>query len=276
MTPNISDDAFRQAGALIDDTVTTFEPPTIDGHKMSMGLAPRDFDAHPMFANGAEFPDHLLIPESDLKNAFEDQRGQHATLFDLRERAGGALDSLDQNGFGLCWYFSTTKANMYARAIAGLPMLKLSPWWGAGKINKWADRGGWCERSMAHAVQYGQPLYDLCPKYSREYDTPEVEKAALDHQVIEFWETSENKDKRAHQVLSAAFRGFPMACDYNHMSHSMAFCCIPRFASLGDFDLDCDNSWGMKSGVKGIYRLKGWKARPDSCVIARVSKATDK
>ncbi len=272
----MDDNAFRLVGALNDDSVTSFEPPKIDGHQYCTGLAPRDYDAHPMFANGKEFPDELLIPESDLKDAYDDYIGNQLTLLHLRELANGALNSLDQDGLGLCWYFSTTKANMYARARAGLPMIPLSPWWGAGKINHWADRGGWCEKSMAHAAQYGQPILELCPKYDRKYDTPEVEKAALDHVVLEFWETSQDKGKRSHQFLSAAFRGFSGAVDYNHMGHSMAFCWVPRFASLSDYDVDCDNSWGMKSGVKGLYRLKAGKARPDSCVIARVSKATDK
>lgn len=272
----ISDDAFRLAHALIDDTVTDFEPPIIDGHRVSCGLAPRDYDESPMFAAGKEFPDHLLIPESDLKDAYDVYVGNQASLVDLRERAGGKLDSLNQNGFGLCWYFSTTKANLYARAQAGLPYVALSPWWGAGKINNWRDQGGWCERSAAHAAKYGQPILSLCPEYSREYDTPEAEANAPEHQVLEFWETSQDADKRVHQFISASLLGYPSANDFNHMAHSMAFGRIARFSSLGDFDIDEDNSWGMKSGVKGLYRLKGRKARPDACIIVRVSKPTDK
>lgn len=271
----MDDATFRAAGALIDNSVSDFEAPTIDGHQYMKGLAPRDYDAHPMFANGLEFPDELLIPESDLKDAYDDYVGQHATLFDLRERANGYLDSLDQDGLGLCWYFSSTKAHMYARKRAGLPDVKLSPWWGAGKVNGWRDRGGWCEASMAHIAKYGQPLLELCPEYAKKFDTPEVETNAAEHTVVEFWETSQDKDKRSHQCLSWWFRGGSGANDYNHLSHSMAFCRVTRFGGLNDYDLDCDNSWTMKSGVKGLMRLKGGKAPPDSAVLVRVAKATD-
>lgn len=271
----ISDSAFRAAGALIDESVSDFEPPTIDGHKFQTGLAPRNFDTNPMYGTGKEFPDELLLDEHDLKQAFADQEAYHSSLLDLREMAGGYLDSLDQNGFGLCWNFSTTKGIMYARERAGLPRIPLSAWYGAGIINKWRDQGGWCEASAAFAVQHGTPRLDLCPKYDREYDTEATKADAATRLLKEFWETSDDKDKRSHQYLSAMARGFSGACDYNHMGHSMAACRIVNFKSLEEYDADDDNSWSMKSGVKGLYRLKGRKARPDACVLFRTVSLTN-
>ncbi len=271
----MDDTHFRNRAGLIDEHTNDFEPPTIDGHKYCTGLAPRDYDKHPMFARGAEFPDELLLDDHDLKLAFEDQLANKWTLFDLREHAGGYLDSLDQDGLGLCWYFSSTKAYMYARKRAGLPDIKVSPWWGAGQINKWRDQGGWCEASAAHMVEHGLPRLELCPKYSREYDKPEVKTDATTRLLREFWETSQDKDKRNHQTLSAYARGFSCAEDYNHMGHSMAGCRIVGFEGLGRYDKDADNSWGSKAGADGLYRLKGSKARNDACVIFRVASATN-
>lgn len=273
----MDDSHFRANAALIDDSnAHDFEPPTIDGHKFCTGLAPRDYDAHPMFANGKEFPDELLLDEHDLKAAFDDQLGHKSSLFDLREHAGGYLDSLDQDGLGLCWYFNVCKMVMYARKRAGLPDVPLSPWWGAGKINHWADRGGYCERGLAHASEFGLPRLDLCPRYKREFDTPEVDKAALDHLVEEFWETSRDREKRNHQYLTAMALGYAAGGDYDSLGHSMASCRIVNYQGMGSYDADADNSWTMKSGVKGLYRLKGRKACPDACVITRISKATNK
>lgn len=271
-----TDAEFRAAGALIDDdNAHGFEPPTVNGHKMSMGLVPRDYDRVPCGANGNEFPDELLIPEDEIKDAFEHYINTHSTLADLRDRAGGYLDSLDQNGFGLCWNFSSAKSIMYAREAAGLPRVKLSPWYGAGILNKWKDMGGWCEASAAFLVKSGIPRLDLCPKYSKEFDTPEAKADALNHQLLEFFDTSSDKDKRSHQCLSGWLRhGFSGPTDYNHMGHSMAFCQVVRCESIYDYDVDDDNSWSMKSGVKGKYRLKGAKARPDSAVLFRVAEAS--
>ncbi len=272
----LHDSHFHAANALItDDNVHDFEPPTIDGHKFCTGLIPRDYDKSPHCANAGEYPDDLLISEADLKDAFEQQQADHATLFDLRERSDHHLDSLDQDGLGLCWNFSTTKAVMYARRLAGLPMIALSPWWIAGRINSWRDQGGWGEASMAYSAKHGLPTLELCPKYDRKYDTPEVEKAALEHVTLEFWETSQDKDKRNHQRLSAYARGFCPVDDYNSIGHSMAGCRVPRYVSFHDYDVDDDNSWTMKSGNKGLYRMKGKQAWADGCVICRVSKATN-
>ncbi len=275
-TSYISDDVFRLAHALIDQhTPETKTGPTIDGHTYSTGLAERNYAEHPMFANGAEFPDEFLMDEHDLKVAFDDQWGNHATMFDMRERADHYLDSLDQDGLGLCWDFSTVKTWMYIRESDGLPRIRPSEWWIAGRINGWRDQGGFCEKSMAYLVKHGIPRHELCPSYDRKYDTPAAEADALNHRALEFWETSQDKDKRSHQCLSAWARGWASPVDFNHMGHSMAFCRVVRFGGIGDYDIDCDNSWSMKAGVKGLYRLKGSKARPDACVILRTTMATN-
>lgn len=270
----LTDAQFRAANALADDD-TDIVPPVIDGQRMTLGLIPRDYDKVPCGSNGNEFPDSLLIPEDTLKDAYETYVQTRISFFNLRKRVGGYLDSLNQNGYGLCWEFSTIKSYMYAREIAGLVRFMPSWWWIAGKINKWADRGGWCERSAAYLVQHGVPRFDLCPEYSKKYDTPEAEQDAKNHTLTEFWDTSDDKAKRAHQCLSAYLTGFCGPMDFNHMGHSMAFGYVSRFVSLYDFDVDCDNSWGMKSGVDGYYRLKGRKAMPDSAVLFRVTKATN-
>lgn len=191
-----SDDAFRAAGALIDDDTPNFTPPTIDGHVMSTGLDPRDYDRVPCGANATEFPDELLIPESDIKDAFEHYVNSQGTLYDLRKRVNGYLNSLDQNGYGLCWQFSTVKSYMYVRELAGLPRIPLSWWWIAGKINRWADRGGYCEASANYLVKHGIPTFDLCPKYSKQYDTPEAEADAATRKMPEYWDTSADKANR--------------------------------------------------------------------------------
>ncbi len=281
LTAYIDDATMIRNGALIDDDQYDWHPDraVIDGVRKSLGLREggRDLEKSPMFADANEYPDEMLLDEHDLMLAFEQQRADHATFFDFRQRAttNHLLDSLDQDGFGLCWNFSSTKAIMYARASAGFIGPILSGWWGAGKINKWKDEGGWGENSMRHAFKFGVPTLAQCPHYDKKYDTPENDKLALEHLVSEYWETSEDKDKRTHQMLShLAIGDGGGVIDLNWMGHSMASCYVSRYVSMHDFDLDTDNSWGMSAGTQGTYRCKGSKARPDGYVICRVAKAT--
>ena len=271
------DAAYIRAGALIDDDQHDWHPDraVVNGLRQSLGLVPRDFEKEPMYAAANEYPDSMLLDEKELKEAFEQQKADRATLWDLRNRANGLLDSLDQNGKGLCWAFSTTKAIMYARAMSGFIGPKLSGWWIAGRIMSWRDQGGWGEASMKYAAQFGIVTDAQCPAYNKKYDTPENNKLALEHLVSEWWETSEDKDKRTHQMLSAMALGIGGGVfDSNQMGHSMSSCYCPRFVSLHDMDIVCDNSWGHGDATtKGTYLMKGSKARPDGYVICRVSKA---
>src|SRR2546423_4116906 len=85
------------------------------------GLVPRDYRTHPVgcHACAQPFPDDLLVPEGEWAGRLALQQANKASLLDLREANYAALKSLDQNGYGLCWAFSSTKAVMYTRALAG-------------------------------------------------------------------------------------------------------------------------------------------------------------
>lgn len=277
--PYIDDATMIRNGALIDEDLHDWHPDraVIDGVRMGTGLkesAPAKFA---MFADANEYPDELLLDEHDLKLAFEQQRADHATLYDLRMRPSThhLLDSLNQTQHSLCWNFSTTKAIMCARALAGFIGPKLSGWWGAGKINHWKDEGGWGENSMLHAAKFGVPTDAQCPAFDRKYDTPENDRLALEHLVSEYFKTSNDKEKRTQQMLShLAIGDGAGVIDLNWMSHSMASLYVSRYATMHDFDLDTDNSWGQSAGKDGTYRCKGPKARPDGYIICRVAKAT--
>ncbi len=279
IAPYVDDATMIRHGALIDEDLHDWHDDRVivDGVRMGRGLKESEHSKLLLFADANEYPDELLLDEHDLKLAFEQQRADHATLYDLRQRAStkGLLNSLNQTQHSLCWNFSTTKAIMYARAQAGFLGPKLSGWWGAGKINHWVDEGGWGENSMLHAAKYGVPTDEQCPAFDRKYDTPENDKLALEHLVSEFFKTSQDKDKRTHQMLSHQATGDGAGVtDLNWMSHSMAACYISRYVSMNDFDMDTDNSWGQSAGKDGTYRCKGPKARPDGYIICRVAKAT--
>lgn len=254
-----------------DDTFQDHLQPVIDGKPMSKGLIPRDFQSHPTgcFAAAPGFPDELLIPPSEQQAALDKQRSENASLLDLRNDEYETLQSLDQDGFGLCWAFSSTKATMYTRARMGLPPVKLSAWAVAGWVKGWQDQGGWGLQSVEMLAKRGAPRYDLCPQYKRSYDNPAMEQDALNHIITEWWDGDGNNNsaKRVQQMITMFLLGLAPVLDFNWWGHSVCGC---RLRSINPLVIDIDNSWGASAGDKGIYTLQGSKAVPDGLVCPKL------
>lgn len=255
-----------------DDNYEAFLKPIINNKRYSTGLKPRDYASHPegCFAWADPFPDELLIPEDEIDGRLKEQAAQKASLLDWRTFYYSYLQSLDQDGLGLCWAFSSTKAMMYLRALEGEAMKVLSAWWVAGKVKNWRDEGGWGGESLAQIVSGGVPEMSLCPSYKREYDTPATQANATLHKCVRWWEGSQDRDKATHQMFSAWCWSLPTINDYNWWSHSV--CGIAGVSYKGGLKGKIDNSWGEKAGDKGIFQLEGEKAKPDGLWIAYVQQ----
>lgn len=236
------------------------------------GLIPRNYESHPSgyLACCPTAPDDWLVPESQQQDRLEAQQQAKASLYDLRVAHYDALKSLDQNGYGLCWAFSTTKACMYLRALMGEPAEILSAWYVAGIINGWRDEGGWGSASLEFITKNGIPTIDKCPKYSRNAVTQDAAQNALLHKATEWYDGSEDRDRNKQIMISAFLLGLPPVLDYNWLSHSMCGC---RLVSLNPLTIDCDNSWGDigQYGEHGLYRITGSRAIPDGIVVPRVT-----
>lgn len=235
------------------------------------GLVPRDRQSFPngCFAWAEPFPDELLVPEDEIQDRIDAMTADKQRLLDLREKFYEVLKSLDQDGLGLCWAFSTTKANMYLRAIMRLPLLRLSAWWVAGKVKGWRDQGGWGGESLAYEVKYGVPEMHFCPDYHSKHDTPECNNNAALHKVVEWWEGSDDPDKALHQKFSAHLMGLPTVDDYDFLRHSMCGVWCKKWR--GEPEVVEDNSWGEDQGDKGLYTIKGKACRPNGLWIPRVT-----
>lgn len=258
--------------AIIDDSNwRQFINPTVDGDMKMHGLVPRNFGTHPQgcFAGAPAFPDSMLVDASKQQAELDFQQQSNSSLFDLREAEYDILKSLDQDGLGLCWAFSSTKSDMYMRIRAGLPGVILSAWFVAGKVKNWRDQGGWGLQSVQMLASTGAPRYDLCPSYKSSYDTAATEADAANHKITEWWDGdgSTNSSKRVQQMISAFLLGLAPVLDFNWWGHSVCGC---RLVSLSPLTIDIDNSWGPSAGDKGIYRLVGAKAVPDGLVIPKL------
>lgn len=237
----------------------------------STGLIQRNYSSHPPgYLPCAEpFPDEMLVPESAQQARLDAQVVEHASLYDLRMDNYDVLKSLNQDGLGLCWAFSSTKSCMYLRVAMGEPPVRLSAWWVAGKVKGWRDQGGWGAESLEQISTGGAPIESLCPSYKSSYDTEETRNNALLHRATEWWDGSNDRERNRRIMISAFLLGLAPVLDYNWLGHSMCGC---RLVSLNPLTVDCDNSWGEISqyGEKGLYRIQGSRAIPDGIVVPRV------
>lgn len=252
---------------ITDDTHPDDVGQILHGH--GTGLVLRNYHAHPSgyLACAEPFPAAVVIPEAEWPDRLAKQK-ELGSLDDLRESHYDVLQSLDQDGLGLCWAFSTTKAMMYLRVLMGLVPLKLSAWYVAGLIKRWQDQGGWGAESLAFVARSGVPTLDLCPSYSSRYATPEAAANALLHRATEWWDGTDDRETNRKIMISAFLMGLPPVLDYNHISHSMCGC---RLVGLDPLTVETDNSWGPDSGTKGKMTLVGSKAVPDGIVVPRVT-----
>jgi hypothetical protein len=255
-----------------DQNADQFISPIIDGDHRSRGLIPRNYGSHPVgyIPAAPPMPDEELIPESEWADRLAEQQATKSSLLDLRQQEYETLKSLDQDGYGYCWAFSTTKAVMYARTKAGQPRERLSAWGVAAIIKGYRDEGGWGAESLEWIVQNGIPSLDVWPQaqVKRALDTPQMRADAAKRKVTEWWDGSNNRELAKKQMVTAYLQGIPCVCDYNWWGHSV---CGIAVVSLNPFRCAIDNSWGEKAGDKGIYILEGQKAIPDGLVIPRVS-----
>src|SRR3954452_14722784 len=160
----------------------------------STGLIPRDYATHPVgcYAFAPEFPAGELVDEAEWADRLAENRATKSGLLDLRNGHYETLKSLDQDGLGLCWSFSTTKAVMYTRALMNEPPVVLSAWYVAGRIKGWRDEGGWGAASLQFIVETGVPALSLCPAYRSGYDTAETRANCTNHKVVEWWNGSDD------------------------------------------------------------------------------------
>ncbi len=236
------------------------------------GLIPRDYRRHPVgcLAYAPAFPDSMLLEPAQIKTRLEENRANNSGLLDIRQNDYDILKSLDQDGLGLCWAFSTTKAVMYLRALMGESPVRLSAWYVAGIINGWRDRGGWGAASLKFVRETGVPAESYCPSYKSSYDNQATRDNAALHKVTEWWDGSDDPNMAQQQLLSCLVQCIPCVVDLNDMGHSM---CAIDIASLNPVKIIYDNSWG-EGDNHGLYIGSGARARPDGLVIPRVTMPT--
>lgn len=250
---------------ITDQNAHEFYAPTVNGETKAMGCIPRDYQAMPFGSLPFAAPyDMELIPEAAWDDLIADQERNKSSLQHIRERHN--IRSLDQNGYGYCWAFSTVKAVMMLRAVQNEPDEELSAWAVGAIVKNYRNQGGWCQESLEFVVKYGVPSLKVWPQKQvrRELDTAEMRADAATRKVTE-WMDMEGSNK--HQLASNLLRNIPTMVDGAMPGHSV---CALRLISRSPFRFLIDNSWTPSWGNDGmaiIQRLPSGQAAP------RVAKA---
>ena len=247
----------------------------IDGKMFARGLIPRDYSANPMGCYATSDPwsvDVPTIPESEWDDRIRQQEIDKSSLQHIRMRGdnGDPIKSLDQNGQGFCWAYSTAAAITILRAAANMPHVRLSPHAVAMKIYG-RDRGAWGALSMDFAAANGFPSVTAWPEksMSMNYDNDATWADAAKYKVTEGWMDlnvqAYDRNLAFGKIASALLANIPVVVDYNWWGYS-----VLAVRLLSNKRIVIWNSWTDSWGEMGMGILEGSKAIPDGACIARV------
>ena len=246
----------------------------------SFGLVPRDFSRRPAgyYSTSSPFSvDMPLIPRDEWSQIIKDKEATKSSLSDIRNTAndGQPIPSLDQNGQGFCWAYSTTACVMLLRAAANQPYVRLSPHAVACKIFNFQDRGAWGALSMEWIAKNGVPSDEYWPQksMSRQHDNDTTWRDALKHRITEGWldiNVSHPADAELafEQVATCLLMNQPVVLDFNWWGHSVCGMDLVE-TDPGQFGIRILNSWSDNWGQNGTAVLKGRKAIPDGACAPR-------
>ncbi len=241
------------------------------------GLEARDFKLQP-FGSLAFAPAYDLTDLDDkaIEDAIVQKDAEHSWLDDLRNVGmnGTRFPSLDQNGQGFCWCYSSGGSVLYIRAKNGQPFSSLSPHAIACKQTGFRDQGGWGNKSLEFIATKGIPSATFWPQKSmdRKYDNDKTWADAARHKVSK-WMELEPRNKR--QLATCLVRNIPVVVDFNWWSHSVCAVRLVKWGPNGaNMSIRIQNSWSDSWSQNGLGDLTGSKAIPDGAVAPRVVVAS--
>lgn len=254
--------------------------PVIEGDLKGHGLVPRDYSIHPreMF----DPPSNMeLIPDSEVDGRIEDQEKHKSSLEHLRDRAvdGQPFPSLDQNGDGYCWAYSTGACMILLRLVAKMPYVRFNPHATAAIIKRGRNEGGWCGLSAKWSREVGYAADSHWPGHSRDLknDTPALRANMALYRCLEDWvdlaRDVYDQNLTIQQVRTCMLLNLPCAVDFNWWGHSV---CAIRWVKVeaGSYGLKILNSWTDQWGERGTSVLRGSKMVPDGAISLRVITPT--
>lgn len=252
-----------------DSNYRKFLPTKKQAGDRATGLVRRNFKVFPYgsipYAGQFDMP---LMTDEEIEAGIRLQAETESSLWHLRQRLG--IQSLDQDGYGYCWAFSTVKAVMYLQALMNGTAEPLSGWAVGSIVKNYRNQGGWCQQSLEFAATVGVPSLKTWPQgqVRRDLDTPAMREDAGTRRVTE-WMDMEPRNTR--QLASNLLRNIPTMIDLNWQGHSV--CAFQLVAWKPLLRVRIDNSWTPDWGDNGTAIYEGSRAVPDNQACPRWTKA---
>jgi hypothetical protein len=267
--------------SIIDDSTSNDVLfPKIDGHRVGHGFDPAQIEPDAFRPLFGDHPDQMkVIPKSNWSAIIKEKDAKKSSLYHRRQVAanGQQMPTLDQNGQGYCWAYSTTRCVMYLRSLSNLPYKRLSAHAIGCMVKGFQDEGGWCGLSAKFLREKGVPDVGAWPEKSmaRANDKPEVWENAAGNVVTEDWldvaKHVADQNLTFDQIATCLLLDIPVALDFSWWGHSV--CGIELVeVEAGSFGIRIDNSWSDQWEDRGSSILRGQKAVPMGAVALRVSK----
>ena len=255
--------ASHDAGFVIDDSTSNDVLfPKEFGRGYDPDSVPKILEApRPLFGDA---PDQIKeFSDAELLARTQELWEKKATLWHLRQYAanGQQMPTLDQNGQGFCWAYSTTRAVMYQRALMNQPYKRLSAHAVGCMVKNFRDEGGWCGLSYKFIAERGVPSVEFWPEksMSRSNDKPEVWENAAQNKIAEGYFDprvavyDQNLTRRQRMTLLCLC--IPYAADRNRWGHS-TLDHTPVIKDGAVWPMG-DNSWTDGWGDMGTYVFVG-------------------
>lgn len=241
------------------------------------GCVPRDMQQCPLGYLGriAEPFNMPLFDESEIEDRIRQQEKDQSSLEHISERSGpngGPIPSLDQNGQGFCWFYSTTMAVMLVRAAMGLPYKRLSGH-AACLVTGYQDHGWWCTKSLEFASQKGIPSVETWQEKSmaKSNETSAMWADAASNIVTEWWDVDASDRNTLRRIQATLLlSNVPMMGDRNRWSHSTV---DVRLTGWKPFRVRGRNSWTDNWGKRGWFDMEDSMADVDGTAAPRVIMA---
>ena len=278
--------SIRPGELVIDDSnyLEHVEQAAVDGKLFAKGYVPRDYSLNPVGSYEGVAPFNIeLIPRSEWSSRIKDLEQSGAMYADLRKVGdnGNHVKSLDQNGQGYCWAYSTANAITCCRIRDNQPYVRLSAHAVACKIKGFRDEGGWNPLSAEFAIKNGYPDVLVWPEKSmqRQYDNAATWENAAKHKIVDGWMDLTppvyDRNLTFDQLMTCLLLRIPCPVDFNWWSHSVCGCDpveVDSSRPLSDINrwgIRIWNSWTDSWSQLGMGVLVGNKAVPNGATACK-------